>query len=60
MTACDQLLEPLQVEDFHVAARYFHQLLVPQVRDAPADGFQAQAQVGADLLAAHFQDKFPG
>jgi hypothetical protein len=35
-------------------------LLVPQVRDAPADGFQAQAQVGADLLAAHFQDKFPG
>jgi hypothetical protein len=60
MTARDQLLEPFHVLDFDVATGYFHQSLIPQVRNAPADGFQTQSQVGADFFATHFQHEVAG
>ncbi|MNL69687.1 hypothetical protein D3C87_1945800 [compost metagenome] len=60
MAAHDQLLESVHVQDVDVAAVYFHQSLVTQVRDAPTDGFKAQSQVGANFLPTHFQHKAAG
>lgn len=56
----DQLLEPVQVQDLDLTTGYFHQLLFPQVGDTPADGFQAQPQVGAYFVAPHLEYEFAG
>lgn len=60
MAACDELLEAFHVLDLDVPGGDIHQALVAQVRDAPADGLQAEPEVGAHFFAAHFQDEVPG